>query len=98
MTRSLLLVLILVCAVFTYTGGAFSADITITTSEVIHPDFGGVGFHVFQHLHKTNQAHIDQVLSKRWKELNPKFARVTDMWDWDRAKWDEVAERLKAMN
>ena len=73
--------------------------ITIHTDDVVHRRFGGVGFHVYHHVFDSTKRHLDEVLAKRWRELNPSFARMNDKWDWDRATLDKVAEhilRLKA--
>ena len=68
--------------------------ITIHTNKVIHPRFGGVGFHVFHHVHPTSKEHLEQVIAKRWREINPSFARLNDRWDWDKEALDEVASHL----
>jgi hypothetical protein len=79
--------------------GDAERSVKIRTDQVVHPSFGGVGFHVFHHVHDIPSAMLDQVVAKRWRELNPSFARMNDRWDWDRATLDRVAEhmlRLKA--
>jgi hypothetical protein len=69
-------------------------EIIIHTGDVVHRRFGGVGFHVFHHVFETTKRHLDEVLAKRWRELNPSFARVNDRWDWDRPTLDKVAAHL----
>ncbi|HLL90690.1 MAG TPA: hypothetical protein VK324_15420 [Tepidisphaeraceae bacterium] len=51
--------------------------------------FGGVGFHCFDHLHSSPGDHYDRVIVKRWRELNPSFARLTDRYDLppDQQQW-----------
>ncbi|MGQ9731721.1 MAG: hypothetical protein ACUVX8_10670 [Candidatus Zipacnadales bacterium] len=68
--------------------------ITIRREKVVHPDFGGVGFHVFHHVHPLTQKMLDEVVVKRWRELNPSFARMNDSWEWDREMLDRVAEHI----
>jgi hypothetical protein len=50
------------------------------TQEVIQPKFGGVGFHADFSLPSSTPEHFDQVLAKRWRELQPSFARVSHWW------------------
>jgi hypothetical protein len=54
-----------------------------------YPRFGGVGFHCFDHLHSSPGDHYDQVIVKRWRELNPSFARMMDYYDLspDKQQW-----------
>lgn len=74
-----------------------SLEITIDTTSAVNSDFGGVGFHIFHHLHKTSQENIDQVFDKRWRELNPSFARVTHFTHWTHPEMDGIADRLKEL-
>ena len=77
---------------------AHKCEINVETRNIIHPHFGGVGFHVSQHVHPTNEAHLNQVIYKRWRELNPSFARVCNNWGrLNQAKLDTMAERLACM-
>jgi len=68
--------------------------VSIRATEVVQPRFGGVGFHVFHHTHNIPQAVLEQVVAKRWRELNPSFARMNDRWDWDQPMLDKVAEHM----
>lgn len=72
-------------------------EIIINTNKLVHPNFGGTGFHVFNQLHKTTQVQMDQVLDKRWRELNPSFARVTHINEWTIKDLDEIANQLQVM-
>ena len=74
--------------------GVAPREVTVHTSNVVHPRFGGVGFHVFHHTHDMSKDHLEQVVAKRWRELNPSFARLNDKWDWDRAALDKVAAHV----
>ena len=67
---------------------------TVRTGEVVHPAFAGVGFHVSHHLHPTGKDHFDQVIAKRWRELNPSFARLTHMQRGNRQALDTLADHL----
>jgi hypothetical protein len=50
------------------------------TSQTIRSKFGGVGFHADFSLPSSTPEHFDQVLAKRWRELQPSFARVSHWW------------------
>jgi hypothetical protein len=67
------------------------------TSELINEKFGGLGFHVIYHTRKPTKWRYEQVFAKRWRELNPSFARVTDSPTWDKKELDEVSEYLDVM-
>jgi len=73
-----------------------TAHITIGDT-VINESFGGVGFHVFYHIHQAPKWHYEQVFAKRWRELNPSFARITDYPHWDKEKINEVSQYLEVM-
>jgi hypothetical protein len=77
--------------------GSAVRRVTVRTRKVAHPAFGGVGFHAFQHSFHASREEMDQVIYKRWRELNPSFVRVNDEWNWDRARWDQAAEHLRRM-
>jgi hypothetical protein len=67
--------------VFMLPAGAWAADdgtIVVHTGQVVQPRFAGVGFHTSSH--PTTREHFEQVLGKRWRELAPRFARVTHSW------------------
>ena len=51
-------------------GGAERA-VVIRAKQVVSPRFGGVGFHVFDHAHTASRQLLDEVIEKRWRELNP---------------------------
>jgi hypothetical protein len=68
--------------------------IAVTPEKVLLPRFGGVGFHVFDHCHDASPELLDTVLVKRWRELNPSYARVTHNWSWDAAKTEYVAAQM----
>jgi hypothetical protein len=75
----------------------------LTSSEVnieykiINDDFRGTGFHVFYHLHEAPKWHYEEIFGKRWRELNPAFARITDNQDWNDQKKDKMATYLEVM-
>ncbi len=71
-------------------------DIEIT-DEVLNENFRGIGFHVFYHLHNAPRWHYEEIFAKRWRELNPAFARITDHQVWDDQKKDEVSQYLEVM-
>ena len=47
-------------------------------NNIINEEFGGVGFHVFDHVHNGPQWIYEQIFAKRWRELNPSFVRIND--------------------
>lgn len=69
-------------------------EVLIRTGQVVQPTFGGVGFHVFDHVHEASRQFLDEVIDKRWRELNPSFARLNHHFGWDLRKLDAVAARL----
>lgn len=68
--------------------------IRVDASKVITERLGGIGFHMFDHLHKKTQRQMDEVFAKRWRELNPSFARLTHTWDWD---WTDAVANMKRL-
>lgn len=52
-----------------------------TTGKVITEKFTGVGFHAEMFMNSTTPEFFDQVIAKRWKELDPAFARVFHSWE-----------------
>jgi hypothetical protein len=68
--------------------GTASAEIT---GNIVNERFGGVGFDVFDHMHNASRWHYEQIFAKRWRELNPSFARVPDDCSWDFKKIDKVS-------
>ncbi len=53
------------------------APVTVTvTPRLVRQHFGGPGFHAEMFLDTATPQFYDQVLSKRWKEMNPRFARI----------------------
>lgn len=69
-------------------------QVTVAADRVVLERFGGVGFHVFYHCHAASPELLDTVIVKRWRELNPSFARVTHSWSWDSAKMEYVAAQM----
>ncbi|MBR9998522.1 MAG: hypothetical protein KFF73_06095 [Cyclobacteriaceae bacterium] len=69
----------------------------LVTPELLNEKFGGVGFHVIFHTRKPSKWHYEQVFAKRWRELNPSFARVNDNPEWTRADLDQMSEYLDMM-
>ena len=67
------------------------------TGRILNENFRGIGFHVFYHLHDAPQWHYDEIFAKRWRELNPAFARITDHQKWDHTRKDKVAQYLEVM-
>ncbi len=74
--------------------GTASAEIT---STIVNERFGGVGFHVFDHVHNGPVWHYEQVFAKRWRELNPSFVRLNDDPAWDLRKIDSISKYLEVM-
>ena len=73
---------------------ADKCKINIYTEDIVHPNFGGLGFHVFYHIHPMSKEVFENIVGKRWREMNPSFARMTDLWDWDKTMWDKTAKQL----
>ena len=67
------------------------------SDQVLNDDFRGIGFHVFYHLHQAPRWHYEEIFAKRWRELNPSFARITDNQVWDDQKKERVSQYLEVM-
>ncbi len=74
--------------------GSAEREVTVHTGEVVQANFAGVGFHVFHHVHPISQTFLETVVAKRWREINPSFARMNDSYNWDRETLDKVAEHV----
>ena len=74
--------------------GAVQRQAVIHANRVVQAKFGGVGFHVFDHVHPASRQLLDEVIDKRWRELNPSFARLYHDRNWNRQLLDKVAARL----
>jgi hypothetical protein len=61
------------------TVAAHPTEIVVTATPV-RERFGGVGFHAEMFLDVSTQDFFEQVLAKRWRELNPRFARLFHHW------------------
>jgi hypothetical protein len=77
--------------------GGSQREVVIHLGRVVQPDFGGVGFHVFDHVHDASRQLLDEVIEKRWRELNPSFARLNHDCYWDRRMLDRVADRMRRL-
>jgi hypothetical protein len=77
--------------------GDAQRTVLIRTGQVVQPKFGGVGFDVFDHVHDASRQVRDEVLDKRWRELNPSFARIYQDCNWTPKMLDTVAVRLSRM-
>jgi len=56
----------------------------VVTATPVRENFCGVGFHAQMFLDVSTQDFFEQVLAKRWRELNPRFARLFHQWQEDR--------------
>jgi hypothetical protein len=71
-------------------GKSINSSVEIT-GNLVNERFGGVGFDVFDHMHNPSHWQYEQIFAKRWRELNPSFARVPDDCRWDSRKIDKVS-------
>lgn len=72
-------------------------SVTVRTGDVVQARFGGVGFHAFHHAFPATPDDLNNVIYKRWRELNPSFVRMNHDYTWDHAKLDEVAYHILQM-
>ena len=73
---------------------AAAAPVNITVRpDLVRQHFAGPGFQCEMFLDSAPKEYFDQVMAKRWRELNPGFARV--MLHRDRIKDANPLERLK---
>ena len=56
----------------------------VVTATPVRERFGGVGFQAEMFLDVSTQDFFEQVLAKRWRELNPRFARLIHNWQDDK--------------
>ena len=70
------------------------ATLTVT-DNIINKDYRGVGFHAIFPISKPTPWQVNQVFAKRWRELNPGFARVNDNPAWNMKELDNFCEYLK---
>jgi hypothetical protein len=67
----------------------------------IHPDktvqarFGGVGYHSFHHDQPMSERVMNEVVYKRWRELNPSFVRLNHHNSWSLEKQEAVVEHFR---
>jgi len=92
---------LLVCAALCLCGGKRRVkDDGATWIEVdrfthVQKDFRGIGFEVWPDVGGMSTRAFDDVLIKRWREINPNHALVHHTWSWN---WDRVVPLLKAMS
>lgn len=77
--------------------GPIERRVTIDPSRVVLDHFAGVGFHVFHHTHNIPQTMLDEVVAKRWRELNPSFARLNDSYTWDDTMREQAARHMQRL-
>ncbi len=71
--------------------------VTAREGEIANPSFGGVGFHAFHHIFPASEEDLHEVIFKRWRELNPSFARLNDHWDYDQPTMERIARHMQRM-
>lgn len=74
--------------------GAVERVATVRGDQLVQPHFGGVGFHAFHHVHPVTPTMFDEVVGKRWRELNPSFVRMNHDWGWSE---EEIASAARHM-
>lgn len=84
LTSKMFRVLLLAASIFPVVAIAQKPVQVKVTRQAIRSKFGGVGFHADFSLASSTPEHFDQVLAKRWRELQPSFARVSHWWAEDR--------------
>jgi hypothetical protein len=73
--------------------GAAAPVNIVVKPDLVREHFAGPGFQCEMFLDSAPKEYFDQVMAKRWRELNPGFARV--MLHRDRVKDANALERLK---
>jgi hypothetical protein len=63
-----------------FQAGAQAPVKIVVTNDLVREHFRGVGFHGQLFLDSSTSEYWDQVIAKRWRELNPGFARVFHNW------------------
>lgn len=72
------------------------ATLTISDS-ILNDDYLGVGFHAIFPISRPTKWQVEQVFAKRWRELNPGFARVNDNPGWNKKDLDKFCEYLQIL-
>jgi len=72
-------------------------QVVVDTERVSQRRFGGVGFHAFHHVFPATNDELNEVIYKRWRELNPSFVRLNDHWDYDRTTMEQIASHMRRM-
>jgi hypothetical protein len=74
--------------------GSDERVVAVHAGRSVQPHFGGVGFHVFHHVHPVTPQLFDQVVGKRWREINPSFVRMNHSWRWSPAERETAARHM----
>ena len=69
----------------------------VISDSILNKDYGGVGYHIIFHLDKPTPWQMDQVFAKRWRELDPSFARINDYPMWTRKDLDQFSDFMKIL-
>lgn len=77
--------------------GDRTRTISVDFNKAVTERFGGVGFHAFHHIFEMSQQDLDEVVYKRWREMNPSFVRMNDHWDYDRTVTERIAGHMARM-
>ncbi|MEI7730925.1 MAG: hypothetical protein WCO56_15225 [Verrucomicrobiota bacterium] len=77
--------------------GNVTRIITIHPDTITQPQFMGMGFHAFHHTHPMSDTLKNEVVYKRWREINPSFARLNDSNRWTPEQKEEIADHLRRM-
>lgn len=77
--------------------GSVARVITIHPGRITQPSFLGMGFHAFHHTHPMSDTLKNEVVYKRWREINPSFARLNDSNRWTAEQKEQIADHLRRM-
>jgi hypothetical protein len=87
--------LVLSCFLIPIPSLAQNVVVSVDKNKIISPEFGGIGFHSFHHVHPVSDKMWNEVVYKRWRELAPTFVRMNHRTDWTKDQLDVVIRHLK---
>jgi hypothetical protein len=72
-----------------------AAKVTVQiTDSIINRQFGGMGFHSFHHSFPLPDTVWNEVVYKRWREINPSFVRLNHHMSWSDSARNRVVRHL----
>jgi hypothetical protein len=77
--------------------GNATRTVSIDGAQILQTRFAGVGYHAFHHTHAMSETIKNEIVYKRWREVNPSLARLNDSNAWTQQQKNEIADHLRRM-